>query len=399
MEVLTMKFVKKIFALLLTIIMVAGVFSGVQVDAKPISIATPKVTVKTFSKKTGVKIIIGKTKDADGYEVSISGTPANYMYCSYFKYDEIKDEQRLYMVDHFDTVIERNGNAKRILVYRKLQPGTYTVKIRSWNNNKYGSKIYSEWQTKSFVLQEAKTNGYASSYDFTKVKQGDIIKFGAYEQDLNYTNGKEAIEWIVLKKTNNSVFLLSKYALDALPYHNTVENVTWETCSLRKWLNNDFIKSAFNKTEQSMIKTTLVENYDNVKYKTSAGNDTKDKVFLLSMLETIDSSLGFKDSYDDEDMLRVCALAWNKNKKSPYDTVTSNGETSCNWWLRTPGIAGYYTMFISYSSGVERGYAVGDFNSTYRDTNENGTLGGYSLTGRDTLYAGVRPAMWIKLKS
>ena len=119
-------------------LLVAGLLGGIQVDAKEISLAIPKVSTKLIKKKTGIKVTIGKTKDADGYEVSISGTPANSEYGSDFWYKDT--DGHLYTQDNFSTVIEKNGTAKRSLTYKNLQPGTYTIKVRSWNNKKYGTK-------------------------------------------------------------------------------------------------------------------------------------------------------------------------------------------------------------------------------------------------------------------
>jgi len=379
-----MRFAKKTLCMLLAMFMVAGLFGSVEADAKEISIATPKVSAKLISKKTGVKITIGKTKDADGYEVSISGTPANSEYCDYFKYKESDDY--VYMTTGFNTVIEKNGKAKRSLTYKDLQPGTYKVKVRSWNNKKYGTKTYSEWsKEKTFTLKEAATSGYSTSYDFSKVKKGDVVKFGAYEQDLNYTNGKEAIEWIVIEKTKKSVLLLSKYALDRLPYNKEYTSVTWETCSLRKWLNNDFVKSAFNKTEQGMIKTTTIENFDNAVYKTAGGNDTKDKVFLLSQLEMINSDFGFSENYDDYDMNRRCALAWYKNKEGSGNYQTADGEYTCFWWLRSPGDNANFACIVLSDGYV---YSLG------YDVSSVGSVGDYIDN-----FAGVRPALYINLNS
>lgn len=382
-----MRFAKKTICLLMALFMVVGLFGSVRVDAKEISIATPKVSTKLISKKTGVKITIGKTKDADGYEVSISGTPANSDYCGSFKY--MSSDGNVYMGTDFSTFIEKNGKAKRSLTYKNLQPGTYTVKVRSWNNKKYGTKTYSEWsKEKTFTLKESVTIGYSTSYDFSKVKKGDVIKFGAYEQDLNYTNGKEPIEWIVIEKTKKSVLLLSKYALDRLPYNKgAYTSATWETCSLRKWLNNDFIKSAFNKTEQGMIKNTTVENFDNALYKTAGGNDTKDKVFLLSQLEMINSDYGFSENYDDYDVNRRCALAWYKTREGSDKYQTADGEYTCWWWLRSPGNNEGSACYLSNDGSVSS-YGDNVYHIDY--------IGLYNNHIKD--FAGVRPALYISLK-
>ena len=122
--------------------------------------------------------------------------------------------------------------------------------------------------------------------DIVKVSQvGDIVKLGAYEQDNSTPNGKEIIEWRVLSKEDNRVLLISKYALDCKRYNETLKDITWETCSLRKWLNNDFINSAFGDAEKAIIPTVTVSADKHPSDSTNHGNATQDKVFLLSITE------------------------------------------------------------------------------------------------------------------
>ena len=125
---------------------------------------------------------------------------------------------------------------------------------------------------------------------------GSYVTFGSYEQDNNMSNGQEPIEWLVLENDGESLFLLSKYVLDAQPY-STAFNVqerkaypiTWEQCSLRAWLNSTFYTTAFNAGEQLRIETSLLDNsisYDSFfKEGITGGNDTFDKVFILSHRE------------------------------------------------------------------------------------------------------------------
>ena len=93
----------------------------------------------------------------------------------------------------------------------------------------------------------------------TEIRIGDTVNFGWYEQDNNTGNGKEEIEWLVLDKEGKDILLMSYYALDCQQYNTINEDVTWETCSLRKWLNNDFLNTAFDTDQQSMIKDSLVK--------------------------------------------------------------------------------------------------------------------------------------------
>ena len=121
---------------------------------------------------------------------------------------------------------------------------------------------------------------------------GGVVTFGRYEQDGNEENGLEEIEWIVLDVEDGRSLLISRYALDTVPYHTENINITWEKCFLRSWLNSDFLQTAFSDTEQSLILEAEVDNsqkqgfrrWNNWK-KTKGGKDTEDRIFLLSYLE------------------------------------------------------------------------------------------------------------------
>ena len=183
---------------------------------------------------------------------------------------------------------------------------------------------------------------------------GDIITFGSYEQDANLDNGTEAIEWLVLEIKDGKALVISKYALDNKPYSTSYTGDTWETCTLRKWLNNDFFIQAFNELEKNQILTTRVEPDENSSYDTKQGNATQDKVFLLSIQEVIQY---FKDN--DE---RCCKLS---------KFVTNN--VNCNWWLRSTGRSQNICAYYVGNDG-----SVGQF--VYDDDR------------------GVRPAMWISVE-
>ena len=101
-----------------------------------------------------------------------------------------------------------------------------------------------------------------------KYRPGDVVVFGKYEQDNKKSNGKEDIEWIVLAREGSKVLVISRYALACKPYNNKKTDVTWETCSLRKWLNNDFYESAFDEEEKNYIIKTNVPADKNPEYET-----------------------------------------------------------------------------------------------------------------------------------
>ena len=179
-------------------------------------------------------------------------------------------------------------------------------------------------------------------------KIGETIEFGNYPQEEDGT--EKPIEWIVMKNEGNQVLLLSKYVLDAKPYYEEVEEVTWETSDIRQWLNNEFYTTAFNKTEKAKIQTSLIKNEDNSKYGTSGGNDTEDKVFLLSEkeAETLFSN-------DEEKIAKATEYA----EKS---VVYVNEEKAVLWWLRSPGHFGKYAAVVNRYGWVNRcGCGVDDF--------------------------------------
>ena len=195
-------------------------------------------------------------------------------------------------------------------------------------------------------------------------KVGDYVFFGAYEQDNNTSNGKEDVEWLVLKVKDGKALVISKYALDCMPYNTSYTDVTWETCTLRKWLNNDFLGAAFSADEKSMIPAVTVSADKNPEYSTNPGNTTQDQVFLLSITEA--------NKYFSYDNARQC---------KPTDYAVANGVSvnssngNCWWWLRSPG---------RYDQDFAAEVSSGGFEI---NTCVNG--------GSDA----VRPALWIDLNS
>lgn len=79
--------------------------------------------------------------------------------------------------------------------------------------------------------------------------------------------------------------MISRYALDCRPYNKSDTAVTWESCTLRAWLNSEFLNEAFNGEEHALIPMVTVSADKNPSYDTEPGKDTQDRVFLLSIKE------------------------------------------------------------------------------------------------------------------
>ena len=170
---------------------------------------------------------------------------------------------------------------------------------------------------------------------------GGIVTFGRYEQDGNEENGPEEIEWIVLDVLDGKVLLLSKYGLEVKPYNTEHTEVTWETCTLRAWLNSDFLNKSFSTEEQSAILTTEVDNsgaQGYSKWSTSGGNNTQDKIFLLSYAEA-NRYLGvtFKDRNNTLSRVAPTDYAIKTGAWTSDSYQTADGKPAGWWWLRSPG--------------------------------------------------------------
>ncbi|MBR6785766.1 MAG: hypothetical protein IKM25_05895 [Clostridia bacterium] len=186
---------------------------------------------------------------------------------------------------------------------------------------------------------------------------GDYINFGSYEQDNDTSNGTEPIEWLVLDKKDGKILVVSKYGLDCQDFHNDMRSeVTWETCDLRSWLNDEFINEAFTDFELVRVPTvTVTADADpNPETDVDMGNDTQDKVFVLSVVEM--------NKYFDSESERACEITrYAELKDVSY------------WWLRT----------LCYNDSA---YCV--------EISDGGlTSGAPHCAGN----VAVRPALWIEL--
>ena len=196
---------------------------------------------------------------------------------------------------------------------------------------------------------------------------GDIITFGRYEQDEQ--PGADPIEWQVLAVENSRALLISRYGLDTIPYHSIDIDITWENCDLRKWLNEDFYEIAFDPSEKARIAETVNSNPDNPSYGTSGGNDTNDKVFLLSIDEAY---LYLKKEG------RQCKATYVSGQNKALSVDKENGNSA--WWLRSPGIQSVAAATVKHNGDVA---SYGNF------------------VHGDTVYMTttnlVRPALWLDL--
>ena len=179
----------------------------------------------------------------------------------------------------------------------------------------------------------------------------------------------------MLSVDGNDAFLIADCNLDSWLYNTTETDVTWETSTIRSWLNgydasyntnsidyssDNFIDKAFTSTEQDAINQVTVVNNDNP-YGTEGGNDTKDKVFLLSIEEVTNPDYGFSSvSYECDNARWRTNTAYVKEKGA----YTNDGTDGTNedyvkyngngyWWLRSPGCNTIGAAFVNFPGDVD----------------------------------------------
>ncbi|MDR1960659.1 MAG: SPFH domain-containing protein [Gracilibacteraceae bacterium] len=199
-------------------------------------------------------------------------------------------------------------------------------------------------------LEDAKT---LTPPEFHNMKIGGSVLYGTF--------GGSPLEWIVLAKEGRRALIITRFCITKLPYNDKDIGITWENCSLRRWLNSDFYDDAFTEAQKERIMETEIVNADNKEYGTEGGNDTVDKVFLLSVEE---AERYFRT---EEDRMAYYAGGWNGEVY--YYSKGWEG-----WWLRSPGRNNLRAANI-----VSNGYI--------HDSDRVGDDGG------------VRPVLWLNLGS
>jgi hypothetical protein len=208
-------------------------------------------------------------------------------------------------------------------------------------------------------------SGEASSEETTLplVSMGEVIHFGEYE-------------WLILDKQDGKALLITKEIIGERAYNGEPhKDVTWGSCSLRQWLNDEFY-SSFAEADRLRIVETKLVNEDNQWYDTDGGSDTTDKIWLLSLSELVqyfgdsgklsggtqENKHYFSDQYDDTRL-----AIWNER-------WTGGGDDGYWWWLRSPGFNNQNIAIVT------------DYGNIY--------VGGHYP---DDLTGGVRPVMWITI--
>lgn len=226
-----------------------------------------------------------------------------------------------------------------IVIPPAVKRNTYAAAVEAYDTGDYTEAIAMLEELEDYENSE----DYLIKAKLATIKVGDVITFGTIEQDNNFENGNDPIEWTVLDVQDNRVLILSNYLLFGTDMSNDDEAPDWADCRVRIWLNNSFI-SNFSETESSYIVDTT--NINNM------GDNTVDKLFILSADEL--------DKYLPEGDARIGKVTESAK------TVLGNAHS---WWLRSKDRDGDFHI-VNRSGEVKSSYFFED--------------------------EGIRPAMWIR---
>ena len=197
---------------------------------------------------------------------------------------------------------------------------------------------------------------HAQDSSLADLEIGDVIYYGSY---LQSTSEPEPIQWRMVDKDGGFGLFVAEYILDCHAFNDENKDTSYADSDLRKWLNDDFIKTAFDREHRKFIRPEAVFDHDN-----KDREDNKDKIFVLSR----DEAEKYFPSESDR-------LAYPTNYAVgrgaiPFDVEARYGE----WWLRDNGSDGSHALCVTI-----KGFVPDD---------------GHEV---DYAYTGVRPAMWLRL--
>lgn len=204
-----------------------------------------------------------------------------------------------------------------------------------------------------------------------ELQAGDIYEFG---------NRK----WLVMYVYDKHALLLAQDIVAIQPYNQRDEEVTWENCSLRRWLNDEFYNESFSENERKLIRqvSPTIQKSATGSYDISGGagesafpynnggyfdDEPTDCIFLLSFRDITKQHFSFdwpidgKWTIDDK---------YNSERRATYNPDKDYKA----WWLRDPGSTLNKATAIDANGAVQRG--------------------GIAVSSE----IGVRPAIWINLK-
>ncbi len=221
-----------------------------------------------------------------------------------------------------------------------------------------------------FVFALADVAVMESASEPVHLNPGDYVTFGQYFQTDENGSEKEPVEWLVMDQQGEYIFVVSRYALNVMAFNETMDGTAWGNSTLREWLNNDFLQTAFTADEQEAIQVTEVDLSEAQGQKGwnsagRAGGSTQDKIFLPSSAEV--------EQYLLPNGWHLCPVTAYSSGAEQKGAKTVDGQKTCLYWLRN-------AAFKNNAGVVD---ATGKINTSMMNYK----------------FGAVRPVMWVDINA
>ena len=153
---------------------------------------------------------------------------------------------------------------------------------------------------------------------------GDAVQMGEWSG--------EGLTFTIVGETNDSYLAVCDVIVDCMAFGKSED---YAASDIREFLNGEFFHTAFTADERSEILSVTVESEDNFVCRVPSGEDTVDRVFLLSATEVRDYSVG-----------RAKAIP------GAIEKGLRNEDGFANCWLRTPGSHAKKAAVLSYTGAL-----------------------------------------------
>ena len=241
-------------------------------------------------------------------------------------------------------------------------------------DNTAGSMQQGDWMRYTDVVYDAdiyrgvKFIQYRPNNTTSMPDLGEQVENG-YNLNTVYWFKYEPIEWRILDPETGLV--MCETIIDAQSYSDTIYYNydtneyfnddelkyyanDYATSSIRKWLNNDFCQTAFSSDEMNYINLTTLNNdgyYTSIEvggYENLDGNDTSDKVFLLSYNDIVNKNYKFDPVSNNFDAARRTTGSDYAKSQGLFVGTYGSYFGNSSWLLRTAGNNTNYTCSVVY---------------------------------------------------
>ena len=250
-------------------------------------------------------------------------------------------------------------------------------KMNTYYKTEYDKVSASQWETITGASYDANGDAIVNGVKYHRMTKQDATSSRTTSYYYNWTDSTsyhyfryDPIKWKVLSVNGTSALLLAERGLDTQRYNGDYSDVTWENSTIRSWLNgygssyntygndyrgNSFFDRAFSPAEKNAIVTSDVANKNNPIYGTAGGNNTADKIYLLSIDEILNTDFKFSTSETARDNARRMKSSTYAKAMGVYSDMSTADTGICNWMLRSPGKDSSFSAYIKYLGNIDTG--------------------------------------------